>query len=131
MKITAKQLKTGVAAPKARTAFKLLNVVNLQFETFKEGTGHKPFKEKLLMHYKVAQPQAGQTLKQVQNIVLQDVNGKELDFGPEVKSPEELVLGMKATLDGRPAEGSFVWPDGTILKFKAGVLSEIINPVKQ
>ena len=61
-------------------------------------------------------------------MVKQDVNGVEIDFGSEVQTPEQIVVGVKATVNGEPAEGEYVLEDGTIYSFKAGVLEEIKAP---
>lgn len=59
------------------------------------------------------------------NIVLQDANGVEIDFGPEVETEDQIVVGLPATIDGAPAEGSHVMPDGRTFVFEAGVLTAI------
>ena len=59
------------------------------------------------------------------NIVLQDANGAEIDFGAEVETAEQIAVGLSATIDGAPAEGSHVMPDGRTFVFEAGVLTEI------
>lgn len=61
------------------------------------------------------------------NLMVQDVNGKELDFGPEIETPEQIVVGVKATVDGVPAEGDYTMASGQVYKFAAGVLSEIME----
>lgn len=61
------------------------------------------------------------------NLVLQDVNGVELDFGPDVTSEEQIIVGIKGvTANGQPAEGDYVMPDGRTMKFTAGELMEIM-----
>lgn len=60
------------------------------------------------------------------NIMLQDVNGQEIDFGNEIEDPSQITVGTKATIGGAPAEGSFVFPDGSTLVFVAGEVTEII-----
>lgn len=64
-------------------------------------------------------------LKPPKNIVLQDANGVEIDFGAEVETEEQITTGLSATIDGAPAEGSHVMPDGRTFVFEAGVLTEI------
>lgn len=59
------------------------------------------------------------------NIVLQDANGVEIDFGPEVETEDQIAVGLPATIDGAPAEGSHVMPDGRTFVFEAGVLTAI------
>lgn len=72
------------------------------------------------------------------NLMLQDVNGVEIDFGPDVTSEEQIVVGIKGvTANGAQAEGDYVMPDGRTLKFTAGELTEIVpaqaddSPVEQ
>lgn len=63
------------------------------------------------------------------NLVLQDVNGVELDFGPDVTSEEQIVVGITGvTANGQPAEGDYTMPNGNVLKFTAGTLNEIALP---
>ena len=62
------------------------------------------------------------------NLMVQDATGKELDFGPEIETPEQIVVGVKATVDGVPAEGDYTMASGQVYKFVAGVLSEIMEP---
>lgn len=60
------------------------------------------------------------------NLMLQDVNGVEIDFGDAVETPEQIVVGVEAKIDGKPAEGEVVMADGTKLVFTGGVLTEIM-----
>ena len=63
------------------------------------------------------------------NLVKQDVNGVELDFGSDVTSEEQIVVGITGvTANGAEAEGDYVMPDGRTLKFTAGTLNEIVEP---
>ena len=62
--------------------------------------------------------------KPVTNIVLQDANGVSIDFA-EVPDGETPQLGAMATIDGQPAEGDYVMPDGSTYAFSAGKLVEI------
>ena len=59
------------------------------------------------------------------NIVIQDVNGVELDFGSEVETKEQIKVGDTATAAGNPAEGEFTLNDGTVYVFEGGELKEI------
>lgn len=63
---------------------------------------------------------------EVKNIVLQDVNGTELDFG-EIETKEQISIGVTATVDGVPANGEYVMPDGVTYVFENGSLMEIIE----
>lgn len=58
-------------------------------------------------------------------LMIQDVNGLELDFGETIETPEQIQVGVSATVAGSPAEGEFVLEDGTIYVFEAGTLKEI------
>ncbi len=58
------------------------------------------------------------------DIVLQDVNGVELDFS-EVEDGESPQVGDTATVDGSPAEGEYTMPEGEVYNFEAGELMTI------
>lgn len=62
--------------------------------------------------------------KTIVNIVLQDANGVEIEF-PEVMDGETPAIGAMANVDGQPAEGEYLMPDGSTYVFAAGALSEI------
>lgn len=62
------------------------------------------------------------------NLMVQDTAGKELDFGPEVQTIEQVIIGVKATVEGAPAEGDFVLETGETYRFAAGILTEIVPP---
>ena len=59
-------------------------------------------------------------------LMLQDVNGVEIDFGNEIETPEQIVVGVKATIDGSPATDDHTMPTGEVYKFEAGELKEIV-----
>jgi len=61
-------------------------------------------------------------------LMIQDVNGSELDFGETIETPEQIQVGVSATVAGSPAEGEFVLEDGTTYVFVAGELTEIKEP---
>ena len=63
--------------------------------------------------------------KQIVNVVLQDANGVAIDF-TEVAEGETPAVGAVATIDGQPAEGEYVMPDGSTFIFVAGELTEIV-----
>jgi len=67
----------------------------------------------------------------VKNIVLQDVNGTELDFGNAIETPEQIQVGSTATVDGSPAQGEYVMEDGTVYTFEAGAIVEIQIPAEE
>ena len=62
------------------------------------------------------------------NMILQDVNGNELDFGEAIQAPEQIIVGVEASVAGSPASGEFILEDGTTFKFEGGKLVEIIKP---
>ena len=67
-------------------------------------------------------------LTSIKNLILQDVNGVELDFGDEIETQEQIEVGTTATVDGAPASGEFTMSDGTIYTFEAGAITEITPP---
>lgn len=66
--------------------------------------------------------------KSVKKLMIQDVNGSELDFGAEIETTEQIQVGVKATVDGKPAEGEYTIEDGDVYVFAAGELTEIKVP---
>ena len=63
--------------------------------------------------------------KPILNIVLQDANGVAIEFA-EVMEGETPTIGAIATIDGTPAEGEYIMPDGSTYIFLAGELTEIV-----
>ncbi|MFP9098912.1 Clp protease ClpP [Flavobacterium sp. RHBU_24] len=61
------------------------------------------------------------------NKVVQDATGAEIDF-TELPDDGVIEVGATATVDGTPAEGEYLLPDGTTYIFEAGALTEIIEP---
>lgn len=61
------------------------------------------------------------------NKVVQDATGAELDF-TELEDDAVIEIGAVATVEGQPAEGEYLLPDGTTYVFTAGELTEIIEP---
>ena len=61
------------------------------------------------------------------NLMIQDVNGVEIDFGDAIETPEQIAVGLTATVDGSPANGDYVMADGTTYKFENGALVEIMT----
>lgn len=59
-----------------------------------------------------------------QNKIVQDANGAEIDFA-ELEDDAIPVIGDKATVDGNPADGEYVMPNGETYVFVAGELTEI------
>lgn len=60
----------------------------------------------------------------IKAIMLSDANGKELEF-PDLVDPAEVKVGVKVNEGGKPANGEYPQPDGTILVCKDGVLTEV------
>ena len=59
------------------------------------------------------------------NIIIQDANGVEIDFGPDVVTEVAIVVGLPATVDGQPASGDYTLADGRVFVFEGGILTEI------
>lgn len=57
-------------------------------------------------------------------LVIMDANGVEINF-PDVSEVDEPVVGDKALVDGSPAEGEYVSPEGNTMVFESGELKEI------
>lgn len=64
--------------------------------------------------------------KPITNIVLQDANGVSVEF-PEVMDGETPEIGAIANVDGQPAEGEYLMPDGSTYVFSGGALTEIVE----
>jgi ATP-dependent protease ClpP protease subunit len=64
------------------------------------------------------------------NKVVQDATGIEIDF---TDLPDDAIIevGTMATVDGMPAEGEYLMPDGYTYIFTAGELTEIIEPEEE
>jgi ATP-dependent Clp endopeptidase proteolytic subunit ClpP len=65
-------------------------------------------------------------VKPKSNIMVQDANGVTLDF-TEIEEGQEIMVGAIATVEGAPADGSFVMPDGKTFVFASGELTEIVD----
>ena len=68
---------------------------------------------------------------EVKNIVIQDVNGTEIDFGEAIETKEQIAIGDTATVAGEPASGEFILEDGTTYVFEGGSLTEIKEPAEE
>lgn len=66
--------------------------------------------------------------KPIVNIVLQDANGVAIDFA-EVMEGETPAIGAMATVDGQPADGEYIMPDGSTYVFVAGELTQIVEAI--
>lgn len=62
------------------------------------------------------------------NLMIQDVNGNEIDFGDQIQSVDEIAVGLTATVGGSPADGDYTLDDGSVLTFNAGTLETITPP---
>lgn len=60
--------------------------------------------------------------------IVQDATGKEIDF-PDLADSDTTKVGDKATIDGKPADGEVVMPNGETYVFVAGVLTEVKETV--
>lgn len=63
--------------------------------------------------------------KDPENKIVQDANGKEIDF-TDLADDDTPKVGDKAMVDGSKASGDFVMPNGDTWKFTDGALSEIV-----
>ena len=62
------------------------------------------------------------TPKAPKNAIFQDVNGIDLDFGEEITSLDQIVVGSTATVDGAPADKAYVLSNGNTYTFEAGAV---------
>ena len=67
-------------------------------------------------------------LNPVKMLILQDVTGQELDFGNEIETPAQIVVGVSATVSGAPAQGEYIMPSGEVYVFEKGSLTAINKP---
>jgi len=60
------------------------------------------------------------------NVTVTTGDGTVLDFGSQAATPEEIAVGMTATIEGGDApDGDYVMPDGGIWVFVKGELTEM------
>lgn len=64
------------------------------------------------------------------NVDVTDANGAIITF-PDVADGTMPVVGDKATVDGTPAEGEYLMPDGSTFVFAGGELTQIVPPNEQ
>ena len=57
-------------------------------------------------------------------------DGTLLDFGEKVNEFSDIQVGTTATIDGKPASGEYVMPDGKKLIFERGKLTDIKGQLK-
>lgn len=60
------------------------------------------------------------------NKIMQDSTAEELEF-PDVEVNDYPEVGDRILLDGKKATGERLMPDGTVIKFKDGVVTHIIE----
>jgi len=60
------------------------------------------------------------------NKIMQDATGEELEF-PDVEANDYPEVGDKVLLDGNKATGERLMPNLTVIKFKDGVVTHIIQ----
>jgi len=64
--------------------------------------------------------------KSPMNLVVQDVNGTDLDFGEEVETLDQIEVGTTATVDGQPAAGDYTIAGLGVVKLADGAVTEIV-----
>lgn len=102
--------------------------VNSLYNKFKMQIMEKSEIKSELSWIKQALDKLAKMLKPVKMLILQDVNGVELDFGSEIETPEQITIGVSATVDGSPAAGEYTMPSGEVYVFESGNLNEIKMP---
>ncbi len=106
--------------PEEALSINLINLIKPEIMDLKEVTEKMGTFEKLLSKIKNYI---------IKNIIKQDVNGNELDFG-DITDDSQIVIGVMATVNGTPANGKYTLADGTIYVFEAGKLTEIMPPIE-
>ena len=67
----------------------------------------------------------------IKALVLKTADDQNLDFGEDIKEASEITEGSAATVDGKPAEGEYTMPDGTVYVFTGGKITEIKAPAEE
>lgn len=111
----------------------LLNIANIVKNEFKAVAKFK----KEAMNEKEVKEELGTIKKMLDSIkkamfkpkalLIQDVNGAQINL-PDIETIDQLQPGLTATIDGNAAEGEYTLDDGSVLKFEAGALAEIMLP---
>jgi len=136
MKLKAYRLKPAQPARQenkaSRKALKKYRTVNLRirkYVPYSDLTNRHILKKKIYYNVQAIQARPNEKIIDiVKNFSLQSATGTELDF---IKVNDEfdcLIIGAYAEIDGVPASGEFVLPDGSTLKFIKGYLKKIIKP---
>jgi len=68
--------------------------------------------------------------KSITNITVTDADGIAIEF-PDLAEGDLPKVGDKAIIEGKPAEGEFLMPDGTKNIFVAGELTEMVEPAAE
>lgn len=107
----------------AKTALKKVNINNNDKMnlTDKDLNAFEKMFEKVLGKFKK---------KEILNKIVQDANGASIDF-TDLPDDGVIEVGQMATIDGSPAEGEHVMPDGFTYVFVAGELTEIKPAVEE
>jgi ATP-dependent protease ClpP protease subunit len=119
-----RKLNQESARPEGTDIKNLFNQFKMQFDM-------KDDEKKQLSGISLKLDELGKTIKALfspKNIIIQDTNGAEIDFGDSAETVEQIAVDDTATVDGSPAEGEYVLADGTVYVFAAGVLTEIKPP---
>jgi len=66
--------------------------------------------------------------RSVEMLTVTTADGTILDFGDSVEEESQIDVGSTATVDGAPATGEHVLPDGRTLVFENGAITEIREP---
>ena len=67
----------------------------------------------------------------IKALVVKTADDQNLDFGDDIKEASEITEGSAATVDGKPAEGEYTMPDGTVYVFAGGKVTEIKPPAEE
>lgn len=117
--LTSDQIQNLGFAQIEQPQFKAVALINNKTEKMEVKEVHEKLSaiESLILSFK--------NLFKPKNMVLQSSDGKEIDFGDAVQTPEQIVVGVKATEGGKPCEGDYIMPDGSTMKFEKGALVEV------
>lgn len=98
-------------------------IMNIEELNKKVDDGHKSIFDKIMGIFR----------KQglIQALVVKTADDQNLDFGEDIKESSEIAVGSPATVDGKPAEGEYTMPDGTVYVFAGGKVTEIKPPAEE
>jgi len=110
----------------------LLNIANIVKQEFKavaklkrESMNEKEVKEELSGIRKAIE--GFKAIFKPKALLIQDVNGAEINL-PDIETVEQLQTGLQGTVNGEQANGDYTLDDGTVLRFEAGALIEVVLP---